>query len=414
MSVTAVAVVVWPLSVLSAADEGGPGSELEKEEIIPVNWEKPISTGAGYYYYDADSDGYGAGAASWHRWRPSPKYYSEVRGDCEPLDAAINPGATEVWYDGVDQNCDGASDYDQDADGEDSDLYGGTDCDDTNADVYVGATDAWYDGVDANCDGASDYDQDGDGYESAYYYSGGTDCNDHDATSHPAAGDEYHIDTDGDGLYNCVDGDLYADDFSSETGAWTYPVDFSGSDMWYTSGRTGNGSWAVDLSSEVLYESSSNTVSGALVNIGPMEYTEMEFDMYINPGTDAVFFPFGYQSEDEYYVIAWGDPTGYYETTPTMYYYYCSYGTCTASSFFGGAVSAVNEGEWLSVYLEIWDDSDLILTITDEDGTKVIHESEVYGSSSLSIPQAHQLGFGTVDANGGGVWFDNVDITTFY
>ena len=28
----------------------------------------------------------------------------------------------------------------------------------------MGADDTWYDGVDSNCDGLSDYDQDGDGY----------------------------------------------------------------------------------------------------------------------------------------------------------------------------------------------------------------------------------------------------------
>ena len=42
-----------------------------------------------------------------------------------------NSSATEIWYDGVDQDCSGGSDFDQDSDGEDSDQYGGADCDDT-------------------------------------------------------------------------------------------------------------------------------------------------------------------------------------------------------------------------------------------------------------------------------------------
>ena len=33
-------------------------------------------------------------------------------------DPAIKPGATEIWYDGVDQNCNGDDDFDQDGDGE--------------------------------------------------------------------------------------------------------------------------------------------------------------------------------------------------------------------------------------------------------------------------------------------------------
>jgi hypothetical protein len=50
----------------------------------------------------------------------------------------VNPGATEVWYDGVDQDCDDADDYDADGDGDPSDVHGGTDCDDDDGAVYGG------------------------------------------------------------------------------------------------------------------------------------------------------------------------------------------------------------------------------------------------------------------------------------
>ena len=51
--------------------------------------------------------------------------------------AAIHPGATEVYYDGVDQNCDGMSDFDQDGDGSDSANFGGADCNDLNPSLEV-------------------------------------------------------------------------------------------------------------------------------------------------------------------------------------------------------------------------------------------------------------------------------------
>ena len=59
-------------------------------------------------------------------------------------------------------------------------VFDDTDCDDGNVDAYPGAPDAWYDGVDTNCDGANDFDQDGDGHDAQAY--GGDDEIDTDAS----------------------------------------------------------------------------------------------------------------------------------------------------------------------------------------------------------------------------------------
>lgn len=73
--------------------------------------------------------------------------------DCDDNSPSTFPGAPEVWYDGIDQNCDGASDYDRDGDGEESTDYGGTDCNDGDPSINTGSLEVPDDGIDNNCDG---------------------------------------------------------------------------------------------------------------------------------------------------------------------------------------------------------------------------------------------------------------------
>jgi len=155
--------------------------------------------------------------------------------DCNDTRDDVHEGAVDVFYDGIDANCDGASDFDQDGDGFDATSYAGADCDDTDAAVYPdasegdgdgidancdgfdyadsdgdgwpadldcdddnaetnpGAEDAWYDGIDADCAGNDDFDQDGDGYRSAER--GGDDCDDTNPRQHPG-----YPDSPGDGI----------------------------------------------------------------------------------------------------------------------------------------------------------------------------------------------------------------------
>ncbi|MEC8425679.1 MAG: putative metal-binding motif-containing protein, partial [Myxococcota bacterium] len=185
--------------------------------------------------FDADGDGFDhvtAGGADCIEGTsrdtdPNP-------GGVDP--AGIRPDATETWYDGTDQDCNGGSDYDADADGYDADVHGGGDCIegtaiDTTANgagiapalVNPGATDVWYDGTDQDCSGGSDLDADRDGFDHASH--GGTDCMEgtladtdpnpsgaHPATVRPGAAEVWYdgTDDDCDGNDGDADGDGHA------------------------------------------------------------------------------------------------------------------------------------------------------------------------------------------------------------
>ena len=64
----------------------------------------------------------------------------------------------------------------------DAQEAGGVDCDDANPQVYPGATEVYYDGLDSDCDGWSDFDQDRDGYDRMPE---GDDCDDTSVLVHP-------------------------------------------------------------------------------------------------------------------------------------------------------------------------------------------------------------------------------------
>ncbi len=73
--------------------------------------------------------------------------------DCDDEDASIHPGAQEVPYDGIDQDCDGFDLTDVDGDG--FDWGAGTDCNDNDASIHPEAKEV-ADGIDNNCDGLVD------------------------------------------------------------------------------------------------------------------------------------------------------------------------------------------------------------------------------------------------------------------
>ena len=120
---------------------------------------------------DLDEDGFGGDSVAC-----TPDYV-----DCDDGDDTVFPGAYDICWDGVDQDCDGAdrectcaeSDFDGDGYGTAQDCAQ-IDCDDGNQDVNPGASELC-NGIDDDCDVDVDegYDVDGDGWTTC-----AGDCND--------------------------------------------------------------------------------------------------------------------------------------------------------------------------------------------------------------------------------------------
>ena len=90
--------------------------------------------GATTWWRDADGDGYGNVDISVFTCS-APEGYIDDSTDCDDTNPDQNPGMEEVWHDGLDGDCDGESDFDQDGDSFEVDTHGGLDCDDENPDV---------------------------------------------------------------------------------------------------------------------------------------------------------------------------------------------------------------------------------------------------------------------------------------
>jgi len=221
-------------------------------------------------YVDSDADGFGsASTVASADMDCSDAGESDLATDCDDTDTAAYPGATETWYDGTDQDCDGSSDYDQDGDGYDSDAYGGTDCDDTESGAYLGATELCFDSLDNDCDGVTDACE-LDAGTSAWLELEGLAAGDRAGYALTVAGD-----TNGDGYQDLLVGAFYADDTDSDEGV-----------AYLLHGPLDGSSSLATADAVFVGESASDAAGGTLARAGDVDGDGLD-DMLVGAWNDS-------------------------------------------------------------------------------------------------------------------------------
>ena len=118
-------------------------AHLDHGDYLPTTW-----------YIDTDGDGYGDASNSTVDCS-QPDGYANNPDDCDDNNAAVNPGATEIPYNGIDDDCN-ANTPDDDLDGDGFNLA--NDCNDNDPAINPDADEVCDDGIDNNCDGQVDED----------------------------------------------------------------------------------------------------------------------------------------------------------------------------------------------------------------------------------------------------------------